>query len=175
MDVAKRNIDSAGGRISVDTIPGKGSTFRIFLPRSISTRIIDGFLVEAGGAVFAIPMELISESFAAEKKDISTVAGAKAEMVMRRGELMPVTDLQKCLIGTGSAAMTAGHVTIVACELKGTRYALSVDRIVGVQKVVVKPMDGAMSEKELFEGAAMMGDGSVAMILGAKGILKLFV
>ena len=182
MDVVKRNVESAGGKIKIHSEKGRGSTFIISLPGSVSTQIMEGFLVRAGAEIYVMPMELIGESFALNPDDISTVEG-KGEMVLRRGELFPIVrlerELHKDYSNTGEspeADVDDKKETIaISIVVNNLHYALCVDEIVGVQKVVVREIDGLKVEEELFDGAAMLGDGRVAMIIGTDGLRGLIM
>lgn len=184
MDVVKKNIDSAGGWINVETKPGQGTTFKITLPKSVSTQIVDGFLVKSGNETYVLPMEIIGESFVPEKKDITTVSGGKGEMVLRRGLLMSVVHLSKFLgmDNRSNEPDRNGHgnknnidKVMITIEMVEKKYALCVDDILGVQKVVVKHVEALPVEADWFEGAAMMGDGSVAMIISVEGLKKIVI
>ncbi|SLM32083.1 putative Histidine kinase [Desulfamplus magnetovallimortis] len=187
MDVVKKNIDTAGGTISVESHAGIGTTFTITLPKSVSTQIVDGFLVKCGKETYVLPMEIIGESFVPAPKDITSVKGKKGEVVMRRGTLMEVIKLWKVLNGhnpereiiTSGKDSTKDDLSVDSREINcvmitvntGNKpYALCVDQILGVQKVVVKHVEALPVEKNIFEGAAMMGDGSVAMIISTEGL-----
>ena len=63
--------------------------------------------------------------------------------------------------------------TAITVDIDDKKYALCVDEIVGVQKVVIRDVNALPMERRLFEGAAMLGDGSIAMIIGTEGIAKL--
>lgn len=175
MDVVKKNIDSAGGFISVQTRKGYGTTFRITLPKSISTQIVDGFLVRSGNETYVLPMELIGESFVPGKNDISTVSGGRAQMVLRRGELMPVVNLETMLgmiRENSNLPENNRQKVMITINMDENSYALCVDDILGVQKVVIKNVEALPVEKNYFDGAAMMGDGSVAMIISVDGLKR---
>lgn len=175
MDVVKKNIDSAGGFISVETRKGYGTTFRITLPKSISTQIVDGFLVKSGNETYVLPMELIGESFVPGKNDISTVSGGRAQMVLRRGELMPVVHFETMLgmiRENSNIPENNRQKVMITINMDENSYALCVDDILGVQKVVIKNVEALPVEKNYFDGAAMMGDGSVAMIISVDGLKK---
>ncbi len=190
MDVVKRNIDSAGGVISVETKQGQGTTFKITLPKSVSTQIVDGFLVKSGNETYVLPMEIIGESFVPEKKDVSTVSGGKGEMVLRRGVLMSVVHLSTILgmdnieykrsdesnqnnVNGKFNRINALDKVMITVEMDEKNYALCVDDILGVQKVVVKHVEALPVDTDCFEGAAMMGDGTVAMIISVDGLKKI--
>lgn len=170
MDVVKRNIESVGGKIFIDTKPGEGTTFRITLPQNVTTQIMQGFLVKIGPETYVLPMSQIRESFAPSKSDISTVTG-KGEVVSRHGTLYPVLRLKGYLNNTNENDENI-HA-LVTIDIKNKRYAIAIDEIVGVQKVVVKPVSDLIVNDNLFDGAALMGDGTVAMVVNAEALQKL--
>jgi len=177
MDVAKKNIEAAGGKIMIESKQGQGSTFTISLPKSVSTQIMEGFLVRTGNDIYVMPMELIGESFALKTGDISSVK-KKGEMLLRRGGLFPILRLGAKLNknykkSPENICSAAEEKIAISININSKQYALCVDEIVGVQKVVVKNIEALPIKKKLFDGAAMLGDGSVAMIIGADGLSRL--
>ncbi len=171
MDVVKKNIDAAGGIITVETVQGEGTTFTVSLPKTVSTQIVDGFLVQCSKEVFVLPMEVIGESFIPSAEDINTLRGGKHEMVKRRGNLMQVIHLAHVL--NISESEEKNHGVMITMNIAEKQYALHVDQILGVQKVVVKHVDALPVQKAIFEGAAVMGDGSVAMIIATEGLINI--
>ena len=171
MDVVKKNIDMAGGIITVDTVQGQGTTFTVTLPKTVSTQIVDGFLVQCGKEVFVLPMEVIGESFVPSAQNINTAHGGQREMIMRRGNLMPVIRLSHVLNISESKGKSDG--VMITMNIAEEQYALYVDQVLGVQKVVVKHVDALPVQKAIFEGAAVMGDGSVAMIIATEGLANI--
>ena len=181
MDVVKSNIEEAGGSIKILTETNKGSTFTISLPKNVTTRIIEGFLVKSGEEIYVMPIEIVGESFAVYPEDIETVEGNKGRILRRRDTLYGFIrlkdffdssvdnnpDLKK--VSEQKESVEIG----ISVNIKNSLYVISVDQILGVQEVVVRDVDGLISENNLFEGASILGDGSVAMILGKKGIEKL--
>lgn len=177
MDVVRQAIDAAGGRITVDSTPGRGSVFTIKLPKNVSTKIIDGYLVRGrDGSIYVLPLKAVLEAFVVARTGTTTVKG-KGRVVNRRDGLHPVLDLDAAVRDAGAACAAehapSSEATLVLLHIGGRTVALSVAEIVGVQKVVVKPIDGLASKNGLIEGAAVMGDGGVALILGDHGLAGL--
>ena len=177
MDLAKKKVEDAGGRITVKSEIGCGSSFIVTLPKSISTQIMDGFLVRTGEDIYVLPMNLIGESFSLSPDHIETVEG-KGEIVLRHGRVMPIIKLGDALARNNAAPpekdLGGNHLktnkTAISIVVSNRRQALMVDEIVGVQKVVVRAVEGITTDQPLFEGAAMLGDGRVAMIIGSDGL-----
>ncbi len=162
MDVVRRNIDSANGKITINTQQGKGSEFIIKLPKTVSTQIIDGFLVKVGRNSYVIPMDKVREVFRPQHSDISTVRGEN-ECVMRHNELLPVIKLSDVF---GEIDENADEDKImVSTNILKRKMALCVDRALGVQKVVLKEFGKLDLTSEFYTAAAVMGNGDIAMVL----------
>ncbi len=180
MDVVKQAIDAAGGRIRVNSTNGRGSVFTIMLPKNVSTKIIDGYLVRGrDNSIFVLPLKSVLEAFVAGQEEIFTVK-RQGRMVRRRDLLHPVLNLDVVVqngqeqVGS-TAELFVDGTTLVLLDIGGKTIALAVNEIVGVQKVVVKSIDGLNAQNKMIEGAAVMGDGVVALILGEQGLARLLV
>lgn len=169
MDVVKRAIESANGKIQIESSPGQGSTFSIRMPKSVSTQIIDGFLVQLEKNCYVIPMEKIREAFHPEQGTTNTVTN-QGKCVCKHGKLLPVIELAK-LFGLYNRPEDFAGI-MVAVQHHSRQFALQVDQVLGTQKVVLKELKGLELQSQLFEGAAIMGDGSVAMVLDIDNIVK---
>jgi len=119
-----------------------------------------------------LPLGLVVEVFAAQASDVTSVAG-KGRVVKRRGLIFPVFDLgmllkEKSGGSRQDSSLHAGELLVLVSMMK-KKYAISVQEVIGVQKIVVKPINGICVD-QIFEGAAMMGDGSTALIIGEDGM-----
>ena len=164
MDVVSRKIAAAKGKITIDTKAGQGTEFSIRLPKTISNQIIDGFLVRLGCNCYVIPMDKVQEVFRPEPQDVSSIT-SEGECVLRHDELLPVIRLAD-IFGKScpSDKQDAGGI-MVSTSTGKRRMALYVDDVIGVQKVVLKELDGLELNSQLYSAAAVMGDGTVAMVL----------
>ncbi len=161
MDVVKRNIVQANGEIKIHSISGKGSEFSIRLPKAVSTQIIDGYLIKIGKNCYVIPLDKVRDVFRPSSKDIRTVTG-KGECVLRHEKLLSIIRL----FGISSSRDNDNNDTImVSLEIDKRLVALQVSDVVGIQRVVLKELDGLELNSEIFTAAAMMGDGTVAMLI----------
>ena len=168
MDVVKRNIESMRGRVEIASTKGEGSTFIIRLPLTLA--IIDGMLLKVGPEHYILPTLNIDQAFRPERSALSTVTG-RGEMVMLRGELIPVFRLDR-LFDVSGAKEDPTEALLVVIEHEGQRVALLADQLLGQQQVVIKSLGGAVSEVDGVSGAAIMGDGRVGLILDAAGVIR---
>ena len=165
MDVVKRNIDAANGKVSIETEAGQGTVFSIQLAKTVSTQIIDGFLLGVGGSIYVTPMEQVLEVFHPEPESMTNVA-ARGTCVLRHGELLNVIDLRRVLKESRPGDDSdEGAGIMVSTHIGRRKAAIHVDEVLSVQKVVVKELKGLELTGDLYAGAAVMGDGTVAMIL----------
>src|SRR5581483_2978207 len=161
MDVVRRQIESLRGRVEITSELGKGSTFSVRLPLTLA--ITDGMLVRVGTERYIIPTVNIHLSFRPEANAISSVTG-RGEMVMLRGELMPIFRLHR-LFGAKSAVEEVTNGLLVVVGDGERRCALLVDMLLGKQQVVAKSLGAGINKSTGISGAAILGDGRVGLIL----------
>lgn len=163
LDVVKRAVEDAGGAIQVATEPGKGTRFQVRLPKGVSTQIITGYLVRAHGHAFVLPLDRVRETFKVVLADLSAIAGGGR--VVRRGEqVLPLLSLPRVFGSPGEVVPEAGGPVVVAM-VRRRAMALAVDAVLGVQKVVLRPLQGLPEAGLLFTAGALLGDGTVALVL----------
>lgn len=163
LDVVKRAVEDAGGAIQVGTEPGKGTRFQVRLPKGVSTQIITGYLVRAHGHAFVLPLDRVRETFKVLPADLSAIAGGGR--VVRRGEqVLPLLSLPR-VFGSSAEVVPAAGGPVVVAMVRRRELALAVDAVLGVQKVVLRPLQGLPEEGLLFTAGALLGDGTVALVL----------
>jgi len=170
MDVVRRQIVETGGRIEVETERGRGTVFRVLLPHSVRTQIIEGFVVRVGDSTYLFPLGLVGEVFPLDDDEVHSLPG-RGEVVSRSDRILPLVRLQRLLNPTDRGASTARMVVVVQLELE--RLALLVDEVLGIRKTVIKPLGAVGGQSDLYEGVGMMGDGSMSLILGPAGLTRL--
>ncbi len=167
MDVVKRNIQSMGGRIDIDSALGTGTRISIRLPLTLA--ILDGLSVTVGEEMFIVPLNYITESLQPAAADIKTVSG-QGRVVQVRGEYLPVVALHE--IFNLRPKVTAVHEGIlVILEAEGQKAALFVDDLVGQHQVVIKSLESNYRRVQGVSGATIMGDGKVALILDTAALV----
>ena len=168
MDVVKKNIDSIGGSISIESIPGKGSKISIKIPLTLA--IIDGLEVAVGEGKYTIPITSIRESFKPKENDV--IADSEGnEMIMIRGEAYSIHRLHR--IFNINTKVTSTNEGILVMVEDNTRAAcLFVDSLIGEQQVVVKALPTYIKKAKGIAGCTILGDGNISLILDVSGILE---
>ncbi|MCC2616036.1 chemotaxis protein CheA [Aestuariibacter halophilus] len=168
MDVVKRNIQGLGGHIDVRSTLGKGTTFSIRLPLTLS--ILDGQLVKVHGETYVIPMLSIIESIQVPQDKINQVEGKDVSFKWR-GEFIPVLDLAKTFHCPRESSFE-GDPLIVVVESDNRQCGLMVDELANHQQVVVKSLEANYKRVDELSGATILGDGTVALILDVGALIQ---
>lgn len=167
MDVVKRNIQSMGGRIDIESALGVGTRMSIRLPLTLA--ILDGLSVAVGDQMFIVPLNNITESLQPSAADIKTVSG-EGRLVQVRGEYLPVIALHE--IFNLRPKVTDIHKGIlVILEAENQKAALFVDDLIGQHQVVIKSLESNYRRVQGVSGATIMGDGKVALILDTAALV----
>jgi len=169
MDVVRRNIEKLRGKIEIQSTPGRGSTFRIYLPLTLA--IIDGLLVGVGEHRYIIPTLSVCESFRPKPGMIHKVNG-RGEMIDVRGRLRPVLRLYEHLEIQPASTEPCDSIVIVVEAGSGVRCIL-VDQLLGKQEVVIKTLGETFRRNRYVAGAAILGDGRVGLILDPQALVYL--
>ena len=169
MDVVKRNIESLRGKVEIQSVLGQGSTFNILLP--ITLAIIDGMLVGVGNERFIIPTISVRESFRPKSGMVSTIH-ERGAIVSVRGKQTPVLPLGQYL-GIPTRAATPEEGIMIVVESGDASRAIMVDELIGKQEVVIKSLGETFKDQNLLAGGAVLGDGSVGLILDVDTLVKL--
>jgi two-component system chemotaxis sensor kinase CheA len=160
MDVVRTNIKKLRGRIELESEQGKGSLVRISLPLTMA--IIDGMLVKVGEERFIIPVSNVNMTIKPERGQLFTVQN-RGRVVKHRDEIFQLFSLAE-FYGLRTAASQADEVVVMVDTEMGI-YGLIVDEVLGKQEVVVKQLGGFLSNPEGVAGGAILGDGTVALII----------
>src|SRR3712207_2297514 len=170
MDVVKTNIESIGGTIEVESVPGKGTVCRLRIPLTLA--IVPALTVECAGDRYAIPQISLQELVAldAEKAATAVEEVGGTPVYRLRGELLPLVLLTDVL-GLSSDRHD-GHVVIAVLRSEGRRFGLVVDRVINTEEIVVKAVGGQLKAIGLYSGATVLGDGTVALILDVQALAR---
>ena len=165
MDVVRRNIESIGGRIDIESSVGEGSAFFIHLPLTLA--IVDGMCVSVGKQIFVIPLLNIIESFQPTKQQLKTLGNDTVLYI--RDQYWPLVPLYD-FMEVEDAALSPTEGIVVLLESSKKRFGVLVDALVGQQQVVIKSLEEHYRKVAGIAGATIMGDGKVALIIDADSI-----
>jgi len=162
MDVVKQNVKELGGRITIESAPGKGTTFALALPLTLA--ISDGMIVQVGDQSLVIPLTHVIESLRPTPADVKPM-GTRGQVLNARGNFVPIVPLG--LLTGAQTPVTdpcAGVLVLVETEGHG-RAALLVDAITDQRQFVIKALDAHYRQVDSVAGATILGNGQVALIV----------
>ncbi|MBF9152017.1 chemotaxis protein CheA [Novosphingobium jiangmenense] len=169
MDVVRQNVKDLGGRITIDSEPGKGTTFTLTLPLTLA--ISDGMVVNVGDQTLVVPLANVVESLRPEPHEVQGL-GANRSMINVRGRFIPVIALAQS-VGAAQAVSDPREAVLIVVETEGAgRAALMVDAICDQRQVVIKSLDTHYRSVEGVAGATILGDGRVALIIDVDGLVS---
>ena len=169
MDVVKRSIEALGGRVSISSNPGKGTTLSISLPLTLA--VMDGMVVRVGSELMIIPIADISESLSPSANTISTVASGQQALLVR-GEFVPLIEISKILGMSSTIDKIEDAVVVLTESENGSRNALLVDAILDQRQVVIKGLEENYGHVPGVAAATILGDGRIALILDVASVVR---
>lgn len=168
MDVVKTAITSMGGRVTIATEFGRGTTFSIILPLTLA--VLDGMVVSVAEQTMVLPISGIVETIRPARKDVKSV-GPQEDVILVRGSFVPVVALGKAL---GFASPNQKEPTYILVETESSGIlALSVDGIWDQRQVVIKSLEGNYGNIPGVSAATILGDGKIALIVDVEAIAQL--
>ncbi|KUF12816.1 chemotaxis protein CheA [Pseudoponticoccus marisrubri] len=170
MDVVKNAVQALGGRISITSIPEKGTTFTIVLPLTLA--VMDGFVISVAKETMVVPIASILETIRPNARD-THVIGTSSEVVKIRGSYVPIVDVAANLgLDAGDADRGGSILLLVSTETQGLT-ALRVTGIHDQRQVVIKSLESNYAAIPGVSAATILGDGKIALILDPDELIKL--
>ncbi len=178
MDVVRTNIEKISGAIEIESRLGEGTLLKLRIPLTLA--IIPALMVQGGRELFAIPQANLIELVR-----IDVEAGERIEMIhgaefyRLRGELLPLIRLSRVLrLQSAPANEKEGggveiqDINIVVLGGGGRSFGLVVDEVSDREEIVVKPLGRHLKGLNVFAGATILGNGTVALILDVSGVAE---
>ena len=168
MDVVVQNLQQVGGSLEIESTPGEGSAMILKIPLTLA--IIDGIVMEVGTSSFVIETGVVKE-FVSVQQSMMIEEPSGEEFVMIRGECYPVIRLGEWYhLKEYKKNVEEGMMLIL--EVDGTTLCLFVDKLIGKQEIVVKPIPSYIKKVTGLTGCTQLGDGSIALILDPAGLIE---
>ena len=168
MDVVVQNLQQVGGTLEIESTPGEGSAMILKIPLTLA--IIDGIVMEVGTSSFVIETGVVKE-FVSVQQSMMIEEPSGEEFVMIRGECYPVIRLGEWYhLKEYKKNVEEGMMLIL--EVDGTTLCLFVDKLIGKQEIVVKPIPSYVKKVKGLTGCTQLGDGSIALILDPAGLIE---
>jgi len=168
MDVVRTAVERVNGTVDLSSTPGAGTTIRLSLPLSMAVTHV--MMIESAGKRFGVPMDLIVETVRVPVEDIHRFK--QAQTVVLRGRIVPLRPLNGVLgLPEPQRINNDGEHAVLVVRLGGETIGLIVDDFDGTSDIILKPLEGVLAGLTGFAGTALMGDGSVLLILNPRELV----
>ncbi|HUI95537.1 MAG TPA: chemotaxis protein CheA [Xanthobacteraceae bacterium] len=165
MDVVKRAIEALRGSIDIASERGRGTEVTLRLPLTLA--IIDGLLVRVGDSKYVLPLAAVEECVELSATDDARTDGRSFLNI--RGDLVPFLRLREMF---GCAAPVDPMPKVVIVSSADMRVGLVVDQVIGNHQTVIKSLSKLHSAVDMFSGATILGDGTVALIMEIASLVE---
>ena len=162
MDVVRTGVLKVGGTVRLKSAKGQGTTITLALPLSMAVSNV--MIVETANRRFGIPMDVIIETVRTHKDNITTIKGKMTTVL--RGTIVPMISLNELLrLSERQKFNDDGEYAVVVINSHLGRVGLIIDDLHGTADIILKPLVGFMASFRVFSGTAILGDGSVLLVI----------
>lgn len=168
MDVVRATVEQLGGRIAVTSTVGAGTSVRLDLPVNVAMSQI--MVVAAGGQLFGLPMDLVSETVRLTSDRVSQIKSNRGFVLHDR--IVPICSLAEVLNLPGKTEDREATRLVIVAEIAGKMVAFEVDAIHDRLDAVLKPMQGLLANAPGYAGTTMTADGRVLLVLDLKELIS---
>ncbi|NLL34005.1 MAG: chemotaxis protein CheA [Clostridiales bacterium] len=175
MDVVVRSIEKLNGSVMVESKKGEGTKFTIKIPLTLA--IVDGMGLSVGQTTFIVPITSITNTFRIDDETEFLYDTDGKEMIMHRNECYPIVRLYDFYnIPNAVDQLQDGIALLIRSGDKS--IVIFADELLGEQQVVVKPFPLYLNKFQIksygLSGCAILGDGSISLILDAANLINRF-
>lgn len=169
LDVVREAAARLGGEVNVSTETGKGMTLELLVPVSLTS--LDGLLVEAGAQRAVIPLDAVRRTLRLNASDIAIAPGGAS--IVLDGQVIPFAPLSRALRSMARSATSRRDWSAVVVHSNGMLAALGVDRLLGKENVVLRPLPTAVPADPVIAGAALDAEGNPQLVLDPETLVAL--
>ncbi|HIJ94371.1 MAG TPA: chemotaxis protein CheA [Desulfuromonadales bacterium] len=164
MDVVRTGVERVNGAIQLESEVGKGTHIRISLPLSMAVTKV--MIIESDGQIFGVPMDHVVETVRIRRRAIHTIKQSKTTVL--RGRIVALKALNVLLEIPAEPRVNDDELAVLVVRVGSEPVGLIVDDFHETVDVIQKPLEGVLSGLSVYSGSALMGDGSVLMVLNMK-------
>jgi len=168
MDVVRAAVNQVNGTVTVESTPGAGTRIRLSLPLSMA--VTNVMVIESDKQIYGVPMDAVLETVRVPRANIRSIKNRQTTVL--RNRLMPLRSLNELLANSApQAANEDDELAMLVMQIHGEQIGIMVDDFREVIDIILKPMSGILASLSTYAGSALLGDGSVLMVLNPKELV----
>lgn len=162
MDVVRSAIARVNGQVDLQSVIGKGTTLTLSLPLSMAVNKV--MMIDVAGQQFGLPMEVVVETVRVPMDDIHQIQSQLA--IVLRGKITPLLSLHELLgVTEKPVANSENELAVLVCRVGQDTVGVIVDGFDSTIDILLRPLDGVLANMHQYAGSALLGDGTVLLIL----------
>lgn len=168
MDVVRSAVERVNGTVTLQSTAGQGTRLRLSLPLSMA--VTNVMIIESDGQIFGVPMDMVVETVRIPRSTIHAIKNHQTAVL--RGRIVPLRSLNELLAtDKQQIANEEDELATLVIRMQGEQVGIVVDDFREVVDIILKPMAGILGGLPGYTGSALLGDGSVLMVLNLKELV----
>lgn len=165
MDVVRSAVERLRGKVELQSFAGQGTLLRMTLPLSVAVSNV--MLIRSAGQAFGIPMDCVVETVRLPADQVRLIKDQGTAVL--RGRLVPLHGLNQLLgLNTPPIRNEENELAVLLIRVGADTVGLIVDDFESAMDLILKPFEGVLAQLGTYAGTALLGDGSVLMVLNPK-------
>ena len=168
MDVVRASLEKIGGQVRLSSDKGRGTRILLTLPLSVAVSHV--LMVKVDGQRFGVPMDMVEETVRVPRSEIHMIKDRRVAVL--RGRIVPLFGANDLLQLDNEPLPNADdEFAVLVARVEGATVGMIVDGFAQTTDVILKPLDGPLAALPGFAGSALLGDGSVLLVLDLKELM----
>ena len=167
LDVLRATASALKAELSIRSEPKRGATFEIQVPVSLAS--LDGLVVEAAGALAAIPLDAVRRTLRVRDADVAR--SAEGDSILHEGKVIPFVPLERSLRRSGSVLRKRRAWSAVVIQAGERSVAIGVDKLIGTSSIVMRTLPGVVQADAVVSGASLDAEGNPQLVLDPNGLI----
>ena len=161
-------MERVNGTVALESQLGQGARLRLSLPLSMA--VTNVMIVQSDAQIYGVPMDMVVETVRVPRGQIHVIKSRQTTVL--RGRIVPLRSLNELLAsGKPQLANAADELATLVVRMQGEPVGIVVDDFREVVDIILKPLAGILGGLPGYAGSALLGDGSVLMVLNPKELL----
>ena len=168
MDVVRNAVERVNGSVALTSDVGKGTRLRLSLPLSMA--VTNVMVIESNKQIFGVPMDMVLETVRIPRSAIRSIKNRQT--IVLRNRVLPLRSLNELLADDlPQVSNELDEMATLVVQIHGDSLGIVVDDFREVVDIILKPLGGILNALPGYSGSALLGDGSVLMVLNPKELV----